>query len=65
MTVDRSDRFTEAFRREVFLALVTAQDGGTPVVQSRLAVAADFGLREADVMRIEREGLEAGWPPLD
>jgi hypothetical protein len=65
MMVGRSDRFTEAFRREVFLALVTAQDGGTPVVQSRLAVAADFGLREADVMRIEREGLEAGWPPLD
>jgi hypothetical protein len=61
---DRSDRLTDEFRREVFLALVTAQDGGTPVVQSRLAVAADFGLSEPDVRRIEREGIEAGWPPL-
>jgi hypothetical protein len=28
-------------------------------------VAADFGLKESDVLRIEREGVEAGWPPLD
>jgi hypothetical protein len=59
------ERFPEVLRKEIFLALVTAQDGGTPVPASRQAVAAKFGLTEADVVRIEREGSEAGWPPLD
>ena len=58
------DRHTGQFRKEVFLALVTAQDGGTPVKQSRLAVAADFGISRDEVVRIEQEGVEAGWPPL-
>ncbi|MGL4552663.1 MAG: hypothetical protein ACRC33_15930 [Gemmataceae bacterium] len=58
------DRFTEVLRKQVFLALVEAQDGGSTVPQSRQAVAATFGMTEADVIRIEREGGEAGWPPL-
>jgi hypothetical protein len=59
------DRFTEAVRKQVFLALVEAQDGGMAVAQSRQTVAATFGLTQADVIRIEREGTEASWPPLD
>ena len=51
-------------RREVFLALVEAQDGGTPVAESRGAVAERFGLTERQVKEIEREGLDEGWPPL-
>jgi hypothetical protein len=59
------DRVSEAVRKQVFLALVEAQDGGMAVAQSREAVAATFGLTPADVRRIEREGTEASWPPLD
>lgn len=51
-------------RREVFLALVQAQDGGMTVGQSREYIAAQFGLSEDEVRRIEQEGLESEWPPL-
>jgi hypothetical protein len=51
-------------RKEVFRALVVAQDAGMAVAQSRKAVAERFGLREEQVRRIEREGLDGGWPPL-
>lgn len=37
----------------------------TPVAQSRNAVAERFGITEAQVRRIEREGLDNAWPPLD
>jgi len=45
--------------------VVEAQDGGMGVAASRAAVAAQFGVSEAEVKDIEREGLAAGWPPLD
>jgi hypothetical protein len=51
-------------RREVFLALVEAQDKDLGVPQSREAVARRFGLSVEDVRQIEREGLDASWPPL-
>ena len=54
----------DAVRKEMFLALVESQDGGTPVEQSRQAVAARFGVTERDVRVIEREGLDNEWPPL-
>jgi RNA recognition motif-containing protein len=54
----------EGRRREVFLALVEAQDGKASVPASRRAVAARFGLSEAVVRAIEAEGLAGGWPPL-
>jgi hypothetical protein len=34
------------------------------VPQSRQAVAEQFGITEQRVRLIEREGLDAGWPPL-
>jgi hypothetical protein len=55
---------TEDRRREVFAALVAAQDGGLDVTASRKKVAADHGLTPKRVERIEREGLDAEWPPL-
>jgi hypothetical protein len=51
-------------RREIFLALVEAQDGGTAVAESRAAVAERFGVTEQVVKQVEREGLDSGWPPL-
>ena len=51
-------------RREVFLTLVEAQDGGLSVSASRKATAERFGLNEQQVRRIEQEGLDGEWPPL-
>lgn len=54
----------EPRRREIFLALVDAQDHEMPVGQSRTVVAHRFGISESHVRQIEREGLEENWPPL-
>ena len=61
--VDRP--LSETERKEIFLALVEAQDGAMTVLQSRKAIAERFGIGERQVKQIEREGLDAGWPPLD
>jgi hypothetical protein len=55
---------SEPRRREIFLALVEAQDGQMSVPQSRKAVASRFGVSEQQVRRIEWEGLNGSWPPL-
>jgi hypothetical protein len=52
-------------RMEVFQALVEAQDGNMSVVASRKATAERFGLTEQQVRKIEQEGLDGQWPPLD
>ena len=54
----------EVQRKEVFLALVDAQDHDMCMQKSRQHVAARFGLSEQQVRHIEREGLDNGWPPL-
>jgi hypothetical protein len=54
----------QAKRMEIFLALVEAQDSHMTVAQSRDAIARRFGIAEEQVRRIEREGLDANWPPL-
>jgi hypothetical protein len=54
----------EERRKEIFLALVDAQDHDMSVAQSRKMVADKFGLSETQVRQIEREGLEQEWPPL-
>lgn len=56
---------TEEFRKEVFFALVEAQDQNIPVKESRDAVAGRFGLTSNQVQVIEREGIEGQWPPLN
>ena len=55
---------TKDRRKEVFLALVEAQDRAATVAGSRAEVAERFRLSEQQVRRIEQEGLDAGWPPL-
>jgi hypothetical protein len=57
-------KLTEGHRKEIFGALVDAQDHEISVAQSRQFVAERFGLTEDDVRRIEREGLDHRWPPL-
>jgi hypothetical protein len=55
---------SEEQRKEVFLALVDAQDHDMGVVQSRQHIAVRYGVSEGQVRHIEREGLDNGWPPL-
>jgi DNA-directed RNA polymerase sigma subunit (sigma70/sigma32) len=57
-------RLTEARKKEIFLAIVTAQDGDMTVAQSRQAISKQFSISESEVRQIEREGLDNGWPPL-
>jgi hypothetical protein len=58
------DNLPEERRKEIFLALVDAQDHDMSVAQSRKMIADKFGLSEGQVRQIEREGLEQEWPPL-
>jgi hypothetical protein len=55
---------SEPRRKEIFLALVEAQDSGESVAQSRKQIAEQFGVTEQLLRRIEQEGLDNGWPPL-
>jgi hypothetical protein len=55
---------TEPRRKEIFLALVDAQDHEMTVAQSRKLIADRFGLAESQIRDIEREGLDNQWPPL-
>jgi hypothetical protein len=61
----------EARRKEIFLALVeaqdrlvTSQDQGVGVARSRRLVAERFSVPETLVRAIEEEGLDQEWPPL-
>ena len=58
------DLLLEPQRKEIFLALVEAQDREMTVAQSRKEVAERFGVSESHVRTIEREGLDKRWPPL-
>jgi hypothetical protein len=58
------ETISEERRKEIFLALVDAQDHELGVPQSRQLVAERFGISEAQVRDIEREGLDRQWPPL-
>jgi hypothetical protein len=54
----------ETRRKEIFMALVDAQDHAMTVAQSREFIAQNFGVTEDQVRQIEREGLDRLWPPL-
>ncbi len=65
MTQCISDRqIPENRRKEIFFALVHAQDHGTDVADSRKLMVQRFGVSESQVRQIEREGMENQWPPL-
>ena len=52
---------SEPQRKEIFHALVDAQDHEMTVPQSRKAVAERFGVTESQVRQIEREGIDHNW----
>lgn len=52
-------------RQAVFLALVEAQDSGMATARSREVIAGQFAISQEQVRKIEREGIDSGWPPLD
>jgi hypothetical protein len=52
-------------RMEVFAALVAAQDQGASVATSRHLIARRFAIAVEEVERIEREGIDQQWPPLN
>jgi 2-hydroxychromene-2-carboxylate isomerase len=54
----------EERRREIFLALVEAQDQDMSVPESRETVARRFGIDARQLRAIEQEGLNNTWPPL-
>jgi hypothetical protein len=65
MALDNSEeQIAEDRRREIFLALVDAQDHEMGVTQSRKLIASRFGISEGRIRQIEREGLDRQWPPL-
>jgi hypothetical protein len=66
MTQDHGDEpLSEERRKEIFLALVDAQDHEMDVPQSRSMMAQRFGVSENQVRQIEREGMDNEWPPLE
>jgi hypothetical protein len=52
-------------RREIFAALVALQDQGADVAESFRAIAAQHQVTERGVRKIQDEGIERDWPPLD
>ena len=54
----------EPRRKDIFLALVEAQDRKMSPAASRKLVAWRFGVSEGQVREIEQEGLDKEWPPL-
>ena len=66
MTKPQADAdIPEPRRKEIFLALVDAQDHDLNVSQSRKMIAERFGVSEGQIREIEREGLDQQWPPLE
>jgi hypothetical protein len=61
---DAEEPLSEPRRKEIFLALVEAQDQDMTVAQSRKVIAERFGLTERQLKQIEQEGLDGEWPPL-
>ena len=59
-----AEPISEIRRKEIFQALVDAQDREIGVVQSRKLIAHQFGVSESQVRQIEREGMDRQWPPL-
>jgi hypothetical protein len=54
----------QAQRQHCFRLLVTAQDYGMTVEESRELAGSRFGLDVDQVRSIEEEGLRAFWEPL-
>jgi hypothetical protein len=62
---DAENSLTEPRRKEIFLALVNAQDHEMSAEQSRKFIVERFGITESQVRHIDREGIDNDWPPLN
>ncbi|HMO36423.1 MAG TPA: hypothetical protein PKA06_10300 [Gemmatales bacterium] len=60
-----SKRITVTERRNIFQALVRAQDNGASVGESRQNISRRFHVTEYTLRKIEDEGIARQWPPLD
>ena len=60
-----SDQLPEPVRKEIFSALVEAQDQEMPVAESHREIARRFGIGHDVLRAIEREGLDNDWPPFE
>ncbi|MFQ3651032.1 MAG: hypothetical protein SNJ75_11915 [Gemmataceae bacterium] len=59
-------RLTIKQKKEIFKALVELQDRNQLKVSETIQqVAAQFGISEKEVRKIEDEGIEREWPPLE
>jgi hypothetical protein len=58
------EQLSDGRRKEIFLALVDAQDHEMDVAQSRSFVVQRFNVSESRLRQIEREGMDNKWPPL-
>jgi hypothetical protein len=61
---DNPETFSKARRKEIFRALVDAQDHQIGVLQSRAIIAKRFGVDTRQLKSIEQEGIDNDWPPL-
>jgi hypothetical protein len=59
-----ADQLPEMRRKDIFRALVQAQDGGMSIEESHRYVAERFGVTEGQVRQVELEGVEIDWPRL-
>ncbi|MFL5338659.1 MAG: hypothetical protein ACJ8F7_00705 [Gemmataceae bacterium] len=59
-----AEQLAEDRRKEIFLAIVDAQDQNMGVPESRQLIVERFGVSENQVRLIEREGVQQQWPPL-
>jgi FlaA1/EpsC-like NDP-sugar epimerase len=57
-------RLTVDERREIFHDLVTTQDEVRNVPQSRKIITQKYGISDAQLRKIEEEGINREWPPL-
>jgi hypothetical protein len=64
MRRESEEPLSEERRKEIFLALVEAQDREMTVPQSYQFIQETFLVSEKQLRQIEREGLERQWPPL-
>ena len=52
-------------RRELFLKLITAQNAGSTLEESRQRMSEEFTINVAQVIVIEQQGRLNRWPPFD
>jgi hypothetical protein len=61
---ETEEPLSEERRKEIFLALVEAQDQQMTVSQSYQFIQDRYQVTEGQLRQIEREGLDRQWPPL-